>query len=131
MKNTILSIAMVLLMTSCATITDFPTSVVTPAATITVKKYKDKNDNFIITITANNLASADRLDPPKKVYVVWITTKDNGVKNIGLLKNKNAKKSTLETLSSFNPIEIFITAEDEGNITFPEGIEISRTMFKN
>jgi hypothetical protein len=131
MKNTILSIAMVILMISCATITEFPTSVVTPAATITVKKNKDKNDNFIITITATNLASADRLDPPKKVYVAWITTKDNGVKNIGILNNKNAKKSTLETLSSFNPIEIFITAEDEGNITFPEGIEISRTMLKN
>jgi len=132
MKNVILSIVLMFLIASCATTTTikFPVSTVAPAAEITATKKKDKNNNFVISITANYLASVERLTPPKKTYVVWISTKDNGLKNIGRLKNENAKKSTLETLSAFDPVEIFITAEDDGNISYPTGAEISRGSFK-
>ncbi|NJO92783.1 MAG: hypothetical protein HC831_30310 [Chloroflexia bacterium] len=101
----------------------------TPAASITASKKKDNNGNYKISVVANNLSSADRLNPPKKVYVVWITTPQNGTKNLGQLKNKNAKKATLETLTSFDPQEIFITAEEEGNISYASGLEISRVSF--
>lgn len=90
MKSVIICIATVALLASCVTTTKFPVSNVAPAATITVKKQKDKHDNFVITITANNLASAERLSPPKNTYVVWITTKDDGLQNMGQLAHKNA-----------------------------------------
>jgi hypothetical protein len=61
--------------------------------------------------------------------VVWITTEENGLKNIGQLQNQNAKKSSYKTISAFEPVEVFITAEDVGNISNPEGYEISRTSF--
>ncbi len=49
------------------------------------------------------------------------------MKNIGQLSNDNAKKVELETATPFNVKEIFITAEEEGNITYPSGVEITRT----
>jgi len=118
------------LVASCTSTTKFPVSDVTPAAEITVNVKQDKSNNSVISVTANHLASAERLSPPKNIYVVWITTSDNGVKNIGQLISKNDKTATLETLTSFNPVEVFITAEDEGDVSYPSGIEISRTAIK-
>ena len=127
----IIAITMVFLMfISCGTAKKFPLSDLVPAAEITVSKKQDNNNNFIIEVIAKNLASANRLDPPKNNYVVWIVTEDNGIKNVGQLSNKNAKKVELETTTPFNVKEIFITAEDEGNITYPSGIEITRTKLK-
>lgn len=130
MKNVILSIVLMVFITSCATKAKFPISGITPGAEITAKMKKDKNNNFRIFIEANYLASAERLSPPKKTYIIWILTKDNSIKNIGQLKSKSSKKSTFETLSSFKPVEIFITAENEGDLSIPSGTEISRTFFK-
>jgi len=130
MKNAIASIVLMFLMASCGTSAKFPVSSVTPAAVITAKMKQDKSNNYVISVAANYLASAERLSPPRKIYVVWIVTSSNGVKNIGQLKSKNGKNSTLDTLSSFEPIEIFITAEDEGTISSPSGTEISRTTFR-
>jgi hypothetical protein len=125
-KSLILSFVLAVLMTSCATTAKFPISSVTPAAEITAKLKKDKQDNFEITITAKYMADPERLMPPKRTYVVWIATRKSGIKNIGQLNNKNAQKSTLEALSAFEPEEIFITAEEEGDISYPSGTEISR-----
>ena len=130
MKNVLLSIVLMFQMTSCAAVIKFPVSSLEPTAEITAQIKKDKQNNYVISITANYLASVERLSPPKKTYVVWIVTK-NGISNIGQMKSKNAKKSTLETLTSFEPQEIFITAEDEGNVTYPTGMEISRAVLKD
>ena len=126
MKKNYIYFFWLILLTSCATIHKFPVSNVEPAANITAKITKDKQNNYVISISANYMASVDRLTPPMKTYVVWIVTKENGVTNIGQMKSKNAKKNTLDTLSTFEPLEIFITAENEGNISTPSGIEISR-----
>lgn len=129
-KNAILSFILMFLVASCTSTTKFPVSSITPAAEITANVKHDKNNNTLITVTANHLAGAERLSPPKKTYVVWITTSDKGVNNIGQLNSKNSKKATLEALTSFKPLEIFITAEDEGNISYPAGNEISRATLK-
>ncbi|NJK96634.1 MAG: hypothetical protein HC905_18455 [Bacteroidales bacterium] len=73
----------IFIISSCATTTKFPVSDITPAASITASKKKDNNGNYKISVVANNLSSADRLNPPKKVYVVWITTPQNGTKYLG------------------------------------------------
>jgi hypothetical protein len=122
-----LFVAFTLLLNACATTAKFPTSSVVPAADISAKKKTDRNNNYIIEITARNLASADRLTPPSTNYSIWMVTKSNGIKNIGQLMIKNAKKSTFKTVTPFDFTEIFITAENQGNSTYPAGIEISRT----
>ena len=125
-KNVLIG-ALVVLLSSCATTIKFPTSNTAPAADITVTKKQDKNKNFVIEVTAKNLASPDRLTPPKNNYSVWIVTENSGTKNIGQLKNKNAKTATLKTSTPFNFKEIFITAENEGDNSYPSSFEISRT----
>lgn len=75
------------------------------------------------------MAAASRLNPPKNNYSVWSITDGGMTKNIGQLINKNAKKAVLKTVTPFDAKEIFITAEEEGNLNYPAGTEISRRNF--
>lgn len=120
----------ILFMASCTDKVKFPVSNVTPSADITASIEKDKNGNYEISITAKNLASADRLNPPQKVYVAWIVKDKGGILNLGQLTHNNASTVSFETLTSQEFSEVFITAEQNGNISFPEGVEISRIKFK-
>lgn len=56
-----------------------------------------------------------------------MVTNDFGIKNVGQLIIKNAKKSTFKTVTPFDFSEVFITVEDQGNLMSPSGAEISRT----
>jgi hypothetical protein len=131
MKNiqTIL-LSLATLLAGCATTTKFPISTVAPAAEISAKKTLDKNKNYVVELVALNLTSPERLNPPKNHYNVWIVTEQNDYKNLGQVMNANAKKVVFRTLTPFNPKEIILTAEDEGNRPMPAGIEIARTSFK-
>jgi len=129
--KSLLFMSLIAVLTSCATTTKFPLSNTVPAAEITAKVNQDKNKNYVIQVVAKNLASAERLNPPKNNYSIWIVTENGTIKNIGQLTNLNAKTATLKTLTPFNVKEIFITAEDQGNLTNPNGVEISRTNFSN
>jgi hypothetical protein len=115
---------------ACTTTTKFPISTVAPAALISAKKTVDKDKNYVIELVAFNLTSTDRLNPPKNHYNVWIVTEQNDYKNLGQVINANAKKVAFKTLTPFNPKQIILTAEDEGNRLVPEGIEIARASFK-
>lgn len=127
MKNIIIITSLLFLLASCGTAVKFPVSDVAPAADITATVKKDKQNNYAIKVTADNLASVERLSPPMETYVVWIVTSENGINNIGQLQNKNAKKATLKTLSVHQPLEIFITAESDGTVSYPSGVEIARS----
>ncbi len=118
-----------LLLSACVNTVKFPVSSVAPAADIVATKKTDKNGNYLIKVKAINLAAATRLNPPKEAYYVWISTDENGIRNTGKLIMKNAKTASLETLTPFSFREIFITAEDNGDISFPYGVEISRARF--
>lgn len=118
----------ILLLNSCSSTLKFPISSVTPAAEIKVNIKKDKHNNHVIKVTAVDLAGADRLIPPKNNYIIWIVTERNGIKNVGQLTSKNEKKSYLITNTPFNIKEVFITAEEQGNISYPSGIEITKVI---
>lgn len=128
LRNLVL-VVIVALLSSCSTSVKFPVSRVVPGADITATKKQDKQKNYLIEVTALNLASADRLTPPKNNYCVWIVTDRDRFKNIGQIINKNGKKAVLKTTSPSNALEIFITAEDHPDINYPSGIEITRTTF--
>jgi len=68
------------------------------------------------------LAESDRLTPPKKTYVIWMESDHYSTKNIGQIQptaGTNKLKADFETSSSYAPTRIFITAEDDGMVTFP------------
>ena len=121
--------ALLSLQVSCSKAVKFPVSNVAPAANITAEKTKDKNNNYQIKITAENLADANRLSPPKSTYVAWVVTENNGTQNIGQLEVKNAGKATLQALTPYDVKELFITAEDQAAVQFPAGIEVSRIRY--
>ncbi|MEO7768189.1 MAG: hypothetical protein ABIS01_12210 [Ferruginibacter sp.] len=119
---------MVFYFSSCARKINFQTSSVVPAAQGTIKVKKDNNNNYGITISITNLAEPDRLQPPKTTYVVWMQTADNGTKNIGQINSSTGflsskLKASFETVSSFKPVKIFITAENDAAIQYP-GMEV-------
>lgn len=121
----IILIAMMLLVASCATSESFLNSSVVPAATGKVKVKKDSNQNYIIKVDINDLATVERLQDSKQTYVVWMETEKGNTENIGQLKSSTGFMSkqhtaSLETTSSFKPVRIFVTAENEGNERYPD-----------
>jgi len=113
----------------------FLNSSVVPSAQGTVEIKIDDNNNYAIEISITRLASPKRLDPPKKVYVVWINTEKNGAINIGQLNTSttllsSTLKSSLKTVTAFKPAGFFITAEDVGNIKQPTGKVVMKTGSK-
>lgn len=114
----------VMLLQSCNKNTSFLTSTVVPAAEGSVRIVNDRNSNYEIGIEIIRLAQPERLSPAKSVYVVWMQTKNDGIKNIGQLKTSSGfmsreLKSSLQTVSSFEPTEIMITAEDNATESHP------------
>lgn len=109
---------------ACSRKANFQTSVVVPAARGSVKVKKDKNHNHQISVNLFNLAEPERLQPPKKTYVVWMVTDENMTKNLGQIHMgtklfSKTLKGSFTTQSSFKPVKIFITAEDEADIQYP------------
>ena len=89
---------------------------------MTIKK--DNNKNYAIKIKISNLAEVQRLQPAKNVYVVWIETEENRIKNIGQIKSNTGfisskLKASFETVTSFQPTKVFITAEENQDVVYP------------
>jgi hypothetical protein len=121
---TIAAAMMLFIFSSCARKISFQTSTVVPAAEGTVKVKKDKNDNYRVSLAISNLAEPKRLQPAKNTYVIWMDTDNNRIKNIGQINTSTGflsskLKASFETVSSFKPIKIFITAEDDAAIQYP------------
>lgn len=112
----------------------FLVSNVVPAARGFVKVNRDKNRNYVIKIKLSNLAEVHRLNPSKLSYVVWIVTDRDVTKNIGQIESSTKVlstklKATFETVSSFKPIQIFITTEDDASVQSP-GTQVVLTTKK-
>lgn len=122
-------LTLIVSLAACATTAKFPVSTVVPAAEITAKKSTDANKNSTLEITARNLASPDRLIPPGTNYSIWVVSKGQGTKNVGQLLVSNGDKATFKTTTAFDFDEVFITVENHSDLTYPTGVEISRTKF--
>lgn len=136
MKTLIPLLLVMVLFGSCAKKVAFNPSTAVPGATGSVKIKKDKNDNYGIELNVKNLPKADDLQPPKRSYTVWMETRDNRALNIGSLDISSGlfsrtKKGSMETTSSFRPVRIFVTPEDEQAPMIPSTTPILSTrLFK-
>lgn len=136
LSNTFLSGALLIIMifsfTSCSPKITFLTSSVVPAAEGVVTVKEDKNNNHLIKLEITNLAAVDRLNPPKNTYVVWMETDRGAARNIGRIVTSNNLKVSFETVSSFRPTKIFITAEENENALYPgEMLVLTTNSFWN
>lgn len=121
-----LAVILVLSMASCSRKLVFRESGIVPAAQGSVKVKKDKNENYAIDLSVRHLSPPERLIQSRDTYVLWTDTRRNGIKNLGQLKSRHGLfskelKSDLETVTTFEPRNFFITAERAADIPFPEG----------
>jgi hypothetical protein len=99
-----------------------------PAATGVVKAQKAKeNGNIKLAIKVDHLATPSSLTPSANSYLVWI--RPNGGEAfkqgaIGVDKNLSGELK-LETVSK--DFDVFITAEQSDNVTFPSDVQVLRT----
>lgn len=119
-----LMLVVILVASSCTNKISFLTSTVVPAARGTVKIKNDSNKNHTINIALLNLAEPERLNPAKKMYMVWMETDQGTTKNIGQIMTDNGTfsktlKADFKTVTSFTPVKIFITAENDANVQSP------------
>ena len=115
----ILTTMMIVSFTSCAKKMVFLKSSVVPAAEGYVKVKTDNNNNYVIKIHLSNLAEISRLQPPKKTYVIWMLTDQEATENIGRISTSSQLNATFETVSSYKPTKIFISAEENEDAQFP------------
>ena len=121
MKKTTLSILMKNLFVKKV---GFLSSSIVPAARGYVKVKRDINKNYVISVKISNLAEVNRLQPSKQVYVVWMITDHEIMKSIGPIISSTTflstkLKASFQKVSSFKPLKIFITAEDEAGAQSP------------
>lgn len=109
---------------SCAQTVQFQNSSVVPGAHGNVKVKQDDNNNYQIEVTIKDLADIENLDNSKETYVVWMETNQGETRNIGQLKTSRGllsrqNQASLETVSSFKPFRVFVTAEHGNNVRYP------------
>jgi hypothetical protein len=127
-----LTVMLIFSLSSCSTKALFLTSSIVPAAKGSVKIKTDKNNNYVIEMQISNLAGVERLQPAKQSYVVWMVTDQDNTKNIGRVTSSKKLKASFKTVSSFKPVKIFITAEDDENVQYPgEQVVLSTDKFTN
>ena len=126
LKNT-LTFIFVLLLVSCNNKITFPVSDIAPAANITVKKNKDKYDNYVIEVKAENLASAERISSSSNYFTVWVKNLNDEIRNIGNFQIKNGDDVNIKRTTPFDFKEVFITLDKESNAQHPSGLVVSRT----
>ena len=121
MKNYMILLLLVSMsiMISCSKKVAFERSDIVPAAEADIKVKTDKNGNYEMEISVENLAHPQNLNPAKKTYVVWMESKDYRVYNLGELKVSDNLKGSLTAVTPHEPDKVFITAEDNSSENRP------------
>lgn len=134
--NSFRGIALVLILcaalTSCSKSITFQKSAVVPSAEGTAELGKDKNGNRQVTIKVENLVAPSRLTPARKLYIVWVQTKNDGNKSLGkLVSSENwfstERNAKFTSVLNYDPVKFFITAEDDADVTNPGSTTVLST----
>jgi hypothetical protein len=117
-------VMMIIPFTSSAKKYTFLNSTVVPGANGYAKVKKDNNKNYIIKVDVSDLAEVDKVQSTQTTYVVWMETDEGNVENLGQLKSSTSflssrHSASLETVSSYGPVKIFITTENGTNVQYP------------
>lgn len=128
----ILLIPALIITASCSRKATFQQSSVVPAAHGDVKVKKDDNQNYRIDVEVTDLAEVEKVYSKNHAYIVWMETDDGDTQKLGqLISSKgmfsNQRNAQLETVSTDEPVRIFITAERDKNARYPNNKMILRT----
>jgi hypothetical protein len=121
-----------LTLSSCSKTLRFNISPVLPSAVGTVKLSTDDNKNRTMTLNIKNLVDPQRLTPPKKIYVVWMQTKNDGTRNLGSLVGSegyfsSTRTATFSSVITGEPLRFFVTAEESAQVSGPGPVTVLTT----
>lgn len=126
-----LMLTLTLTLGSCSRKVAFAPSSIVPAAEGWARVKKTEN-HYAVRIRIDNLAPAERLDPPHRVYIVWVDTESDGVRWLGSMNSSKvflskALSASLDATIPYKPIMVMITAERESHPTSPGTFTVLRT----
>ena len=101
-----------ILMTACSKKITFPVSDKVPAAEAVLEVEQNDNNNYDLDLQVENLARPERLTPSRRYYNVWVVTRRHGTVNLGNLEVNKKNRASFEGSTPYEPIRVFITAED-------------------
>lgn len=115
---------LLLSLNSCAKKFKFTKSTIVPAAEGIVTIKKDRNKNYEVKVEIDSLVEPEKLQPPRQMYIIWMLTDQNLTKNLGHIKTtesiiSSAMNASFRTISSFEPVQIFLTAENDPKARSP------------
>ena len=121
-----------LTLSSCSKTLRFNISPVLPSAVGTVKLSTDDNKNRTMTLNIKTLVDPQRLTPPKKIYVVWMQTKNDGTRNLGSLVGSegyfsSTRTATFSSVITGEPLRFFVTAEESAQVSGPGPVTVLTT----
>jgi hypothetical protein len=126
------ALLLLLALESCTPKMSFLDSSIVPSATGDVNVKRDRNNNYAIRIRIANLAEPQKLDPPKNTYIVWMESGRESAKKIGQITTSSglfskALKAELNATETEKPDRVFITAENDANVQYPDGPTVLTT----
>ncbi|HLK33390.1 MAG TPA: hypothetical protein VKT29_09885 [Terriglobales bacterium] len=92
-----------------------------PAATATMGISHDTSGTTYISIEAKHLAPAEALQPPKRVYVVWVEPAGQPPQNHGVLQLNDKQVAKYTTTTHATDFTVFVTAENDPEVNQPTG----------
>ena len=107
-------------------------SSVVPAAEGKVTVKKDNNQNYNIEVDITNLAEVEKVYSQNFTYIVWMETVEGRIEKLGQLVSSDGLfskklKASLETVSSFEPAKVIVTAERNEETRQPANRVVLRT----
>jgi hypothetical protein len=87
---------------------------------------KQKDGTQQVKVDVQHLAIPSALTPPKMGYVVWIQPPDHPPENHGVLKVGKDEKGSFQTTTAYPRYDVFVTAEDNLQVTEPSGPVVAR-----
>ena len=73
----------------------------------------DQNENTLVELQLEHIAPADKLWPPKAVYVVWAEDTEGQVFQLGQLRVNEKREAHFNGTTALERFRLLITAEDE------------------
>ena len=97
-----------------------------PAAKGKVDVDKDHNGNRKIKVEVQHLAKPSTLTPAQTSYVVWTQARGRDPENKGQLSVDKNLEGKLETTTTYEVFDVFVTAEGNPSVAAPDGPEVLR-----
>jgi hypothetical protein len=118
-RGWILLLALVFALTAWAREDRLVSTGIAPAAEGKVITGTDRNGNTDIEVQVKHLAAADKLTPPKQMYLVWIQARGKDPELLGVLRVNENLEGSLKAATPYKTFDILLTAEDTAQPQLP------------